>query len=113
LSIALLFLAGRLEVWHIYIVVAVSSTFSAFQWPAYSAATTLLVSKENLGRASGMVQLSEAAAQIGAFVLAGALMGVILATLLSVLAALVAAGLAIYSIFQRGERPSTVIALPS
>jgi DHA3 family macrolide efflux protein-like MFS transporter len=77
LSIALLFLAGRLEVWHIYIVLAVSSTFSAFQWPAYSAATTLLVSKENLGRASGMVQLSEAAAQIGAPVLAGALIGVI------------------------------------
>jgi DHA3 family macrolide efflux protein-like MFS transporter len=77
LSIALLFLAGRLEVWQIYIVMAVSSTFSAFQWPAYSAATTLLVSTENLGRASGMVQLSEAAAQIGAPVLAGALIGVI------------------------------------
>ncbi len=77
LSIALLFLSGKLEVLHIYIAMAVSSTFSAFQWPAYSAATTLLVSKENLGRASGMVQISEAVAQITSPVLGGALMGVI------------------------------------
>ena len=77
LSVAVLLLAGRLEVWHIYLAMAISSTFSAFQWPAYSAATTLLVPKVNLGRASGMVQASEAAAQIIAPVLAGALMGMI------------------------------------
>lgn len=77
LIVALLLLAGRLEVWHIYLVMAISSTFSAFQWPAYSAATTLLVSKEHFGRASGMVQISEAVAQIASPVLAGVLMGVI------------------------------------
>lgn len=77
LSVALLFLAGRLEVWHIYMTMAISSTFSAFQWPAYSAATTLLVPKEHLGRASGMVQLGGAAAQIASPALAGALMGTI------------------------------------
>jgi hypothetical protein len=31
LSVALLLLAGRLEVWHIYIAMAFSATFSAFQ----------------------------------------------------------------------------------
>ena len=77
LAIALLLLAGHLEVWHIYIALAISSTFSAFQWPAYSAATTLLVPKEHLGRASGMVQLGEAAAQIVSPALAGALVGII------------------------------------
>jgi len=77
LSVGLLFLSGRLEVWHIYIAMGISSTFSAFQWPAYSAATTLLVPKKHLGRASGMVQLGEAAAQITSPVLAGVLMGVI------------------------------------
>lgn len=77
LSIALLFLVDRLEVWHIYIAMGISSTFSAFQWPAYSAATTLLVPKQHLGRASGMVQISEAVAQIASPVLAGALMGII------------------------------------
>ena len=77
LSIAILFLLGRLEVWHIYIAMAISSSFSAFQWPAYSAATTLLVSKENLGRASGMVQISEAVSQITSPVMGGVLMGAI------------------------------------
>lgn len=77
LSIALLLLANRLEVWQIYVAMGISSTFSAFQWPAYSAATTLLVSKENLGRASGMVQIAEAIAQIASPVSGGALMGVI------------------------------------
>jgi len=74
-SMALLLWAQHLEVWHIYIAMAISSTFSAFQWPAYSASTTLLVPKEQYGRASGMVQLGEAAAQIISPVLAGALMG--------------------------------------
>jgi MFS transporter, DHA3 family, macrolide efflux protein len=76
-GIALLLLAGRLQAWHIYLAMAISSLFSAFQWPAYSAATTLLVPKEHLGRASGMVQLGEAAAQIASPVVAGALMGTI------------------------------------
>jgi DHA3 family macrolide efflux protein-like MFS transporter len=77
LSMAILLILGRLEVWHIYLGMALSSTFSAFQWPAYSAATTLLVPKEHYGRAAGMVQIGEAFAQIIAPVLAGALMGLI------------------------------------
>lgn len=77
LAVAVLLMTGRLEVWHIYIAMALSSTFSAFQWPAYSAATTLLVPKEHYGRASGMVQVGEAAAQIISPVLAGALIGLI------------------------------------
>ncbi|MDM9382025.1 MFS transporter [Chlorogloeopsis sp. ULAP01] len=74
-AIALLLLAGRLEVWQIYLASAVSSAFSAFQWPAYVAATTLLVPKQQLGRASGMVQLAEATAQILSPAIAGVLVG--------------------------------------
>lgn len=77
LSVAVLLLSDRLEVWHIYVAMAISSAFSAFQWPAYSAATTLLVPKEHLARASGMVQISEAVAQIASPIMAGALMAVI------------------------------------
>jgi MFS transporter, DHA3 family, macrolide efflux protein len=77
LVIALLLVGDRLEIWHIYILIGISSTFSAFQWPAYTAATTLLVPKEHFGRASGLVQLAEAAAQIVAPMLAGALLGLI------------------------------------
>ncbi|MFQ4141703.1 MFS transporter [Chlorogloeopsis sp. ULAP02] len=73
LAIALLLLAGRLEVWQIYLASAISSAFSAFQWPAYVAATTLLVPKQQLGRASGMVQLAEATAQILSPAIAGVL----------------------------------------
>jgi MFS transporter, DHA3 family, macrolide efflux protein len=77
LSLALLFIAGRLHVWHIYVAMAISSTFGAFQWPAYSAATTMLVPKEHLGRAGGLAQLGEAVAQIASPSLAGVLIGVI------------------------------------
>ncbi|MBR8835862.1 MAG: MFS transporter [Stigonema ocellatum SAG 48.90 = DSM 106950] len=73
LLIALLLFAEKLQVWHIYFAVAVSSTFSAFQWPAYSATTTLLVPKQHLGRASGIVQMAEAVSRLISPILAGAL----------------------------------------
>jgi MFS family permease len=75
--IAVLLMGGRLEVWHIYLLMGISSTFSAFQWPAYTAATTLLVSKAQYGRASGMVQLAEAVGMILSPLLAGSLVGLI------------------------------------
>jgi MFS family permease len=73
LLIALLFFSDRLEVWHIYVAVAVSSAFSTLQWPAYAAITPQLVSKENLGRANGMIQFGRAASEILSPVLAGML----------------------------------------
>ncbi len=76
LALCLLLFFGRLEVWEIYLLMALSSTVAAFQWPAYSAATTLLVPKEQLSRASGMVQIAEAVAQIGSPAIAGLMMGI-------------------------------------
>jgi MFS transporter, DHA3 family, macrolide efflux protein len=73
LTIAMLLIANRLEVWHIYLAVALRSIFSAFQWPAFSATTTLLVPKRHLGRASGMVQMAEATSRLISPILAGAL----------------------------------------
>ncbi len=78
LIIFLLLSAGRLEIWHLYLLLAISASFATFQWPAYSAAMTLLVPKEKLGRANGMVQLAEGVAQILAPVTAGVLVGTIL-----------------------------------
>ena len=77
LSMAVLLLAGRLQVWEIYIVMAIKSTVTAFQWPAYSAATTLLIPKKHLARASGLVQIADAVALIGSPAIAGALMGAV------------------------------------
>jgi MFS family permease len=74
LAIALLWYAGSLELWHVYIATAFNAAFGTFQWPAYSAATTLLVPKAHLGRAGGMVQIGEAISQLAAPALAGALL---------------------------------------
>ncbi|XXX81464.1 MFS transporter [Sorangium sp. So ce134] len=74
LVLAALLAAGRLETWHIYLVVTASACLRAFQFPAFSAATTLLVPKEQLGRASGMAQLGLGLAQLLSPVLGGALL---------------------------------------
>jgi len=63
LGIAVLMLAGRLSVWHICVAMAINSACTAFRWPAYSAATTLLVPKKHFGRASGLVATADAIAQ--------------------------------------------------
>jgi DHA3 family macrolide efflux protein-like MFS transporter len=72
--LALLFVAGRLEVWHIYIASAFQSTLNTFQWLALSAAVTLVTPPKHLGRAGGMTQLSEAVARVVAPILAGVLL---------------------------------------
>jgi DHA3 family macrolide efflux protein-like MFS transporter len=71
--VATLLYTGNLEVWHIFVTAGVSSSFSTFQWPAYSAATTLLVPKKHLARAAGMVQTAQSASHIVAPVIAGLL----------------------------------------
>lgn len=73
IAILALFLSGSLEIWHIYVANFVASLFGTFQWPAYSAATTMLVPQEQLGRASGMVQMADAISQLAAPAIAGAL----------------------------------------
>lgn len=73
LALACLLFLGHLQIWHIYVVVAIASVLSAFQLPAYSAAVTSMVRKEHLGRANGMIQIGWAVAQLaGPFL--GALM---------------------------------------
>ena len=52
LAIALLLLTDNLEIWHLYAALSFSGVFQALQWPAYSAATTLLVPKHHHGRAA-------------------------------------------------------------
>ncbi|HZA25912.1 MAG TPA: MFS transporter, partial [Dehalococcoidia bacterium] len=77
LAIFLLLVTGQFEVWHIYVASAFISTLSAFQWPAYTAATTLLIPKQHLGRAGGMLQMGQAIVQLGAPVLGGLLLQII------------------------------------
>lgn len=77
LAIALLLLAGRLEVWHIYLATIGASVIMAFQGPAHAASTPLIVPEAQLGRANGMAQIGGAISQIAAPVLAGALLALI------------------------------------
>ncbi|KAB8320086.1 MFS transporter [Tolypothrix campylonemoides VB511288] len=72
--IAILLAAGNLTFWHICVCAAISSCFSAFQLPAYTAATTLLVPEQDLARANGMLQIGEAAGQLVIPMLGGVLL---------------------------------------
>lgn len=77
LAVLLLYLSGMLQVWHLYLAAAVVGAFQAFQWPAYSATISVMVSKEHYGRANGMMSLAEATSAIAAPLLAGILIGAI------------------------------------
>ncbi len=74
LVVAALLWTGNLQVWHIYIAASLKSILKTFQWPAYVAATTLMVPKKHFGRVGGMMQFGQAASGVVAPVLAGLLM---------------------------------------
>lgn len=73
-AILLLVWFDALEVWHLYIVVAVGAIFGSFQQPAFNASVPLLVPKRHLGRAAGFAQVTAAGPQILTPILAGALL---------------------------------------
>lgn len=69
--------AGWLEVWHLYAAALIAGLGQAFQWPAYSASISLMVPKEHLGRANGLMSLLDMGPGVLAPLLAGALLGVV------------------------------------
>ncbi len=69
--------AGRLEVWHFYVAAAFQGIGNTFQWPAYSAAISVMVPKEQLGRVNGMMSLLEAGPGVLAPIMAGAMLPLI------------------------------------
>jgi DHA3 family macrolide efflux protein-like MFS transporter len=73
LAVLFLELNNALEVWHIVVLSVIGAIAMSFQWPAFSAATTMLVPKEHLGRAGGMSQIGEAISRLFSPVLAGVL----------------------------------------
>lgn len=76
-TIFVLYALGQLEFWHLYIAAALNGIGNAFQWPAYSAAISLMVPKEQLGRVNGLMSLIEAGPGVVAPLLAGALLPLI------------------------------------
>jgi len=68
---------GNLSLGAACAIVAVMASASAIQWPTWSASVTLLVPREQLGRASGMTQVAQASGQVLAPLLAGVLVTLI------------------------------------
>ena len=75
LLVLVLYLSGFLKIWHLYVTATVSGVFQGFQWPAYSAAITLMLPSEQYGRANGMLQLAGSGSRVFAPLAAGALLG--------------------------------------
>lgn len=73
LAAALLFLAGRIQVWQVCTIIGCTAVLGALHGPAWTAATTVLVPPEQLGRANGLLQTTRAIAQVAAPALAGGL----------------------------------------
>lgn len=72
-GILIIYLNGNLEIWQLCVAGAISGIFQAFQWPAYSAAISVMIPKKHYARASGMMSMAEWGSGILAPVLAGAL----------------------------------------
>jgi DHA3 family macrolide efflux protein-like MFS transporter len=75
--VLILMATGRLEIWHLYVTGAFSGIFQSFQFPAYSAAVTMMLQKEQYARANGMIGLAGSASNIIAPVAAGIFLGYI------------------------------------
>lgn len=70
----LLYLSGNLQIWHLYALGALAGAFEAFQFPAFSAAMTMMLKKEQYGRANGMLSTAESASAVAAPILGGLLL---------------------------------------
>jgi len=73
LGLATLFFSGRIQVWHIFALTALSAAFGSIQMPAYSALVASTIHASQLGRANGLLQFGQALADILAPAVAGVL----------------------------------------
>lgn len=74
-----LFLSGRIEIWHVYLAMALRSAMQAFQMPAAMASTAMLVPVEFIPRAAGLNQTI-----FGVTLLAAAPLGALVLTLMPI-----------------------------
>ncbi|HPN53887.1 MAG TPA: MFS transporter [Anaerolineaceae bacterium] len=73
-GILLLQMTGNLEIWHLYVAAAINGIGNTFQWPAYSAAISTMIPKEQYSRANGMMGLIDSGPSVVSPILAGALL---------------------------------------
>jgi MFS transporter, DHA3 family, macrolide efflux protein len=63
--------AGDLRTWHVYLALVLSGAAGSFQYPAFSASIPLLVPREKLQKATGMMSAAQTGTAIGGPALAG------------------------------------------
>jgi DHA3 family macrolide efflux protein-like MFS transporter len=63
-GLALLYVAGGVQIWHIYVLMFIRALGSAFHWPAMQASTSLMVPERHLSRVAGLNQSLEGLANI-------------------------------------------------
>jgi MFS family permease len=73
-ALLILHLTGHLQLWHLFATGFFAGAFESFQFPAYSAAISLMMEKRHYTRANAMLGLAEAASGIIAPMLAGGLL---------------------------------------
>jgi MFS family permease len=94
--VAALMARGALTSYHVYAAIGVNAILTAFQWPAYSATTSMLVPGQQLGRAAGLAQFTRALTEVAAPLLGALLLpiidldGVVAVDVMTFLAALLA-----------------------
>lgn len=71
---------NNLQLWHIFAANAFAGAFQAFQFPAYSAAITMMVDKSQYARANGMLALAQSGAGIFAPLAASTVIGLLAVT---------------------------------
>ena len=77
LLLAVFLWTDLLQVWHIFIVVILTSAFESFQAPAFQAAIPQLVPRKHLVRANGLASMSQSGAALLAPLAAGAFLDTI------------------------------------
>ena len=77
LGILILQAAGMLQIWQLFVAAFINGLGNTFQWPAYSAAISTMVPKQQYSRANGMMSLVESGPAVLAPLLAGMLVPII------------------------------------
>jgi DHA3 family macrolide efflux protein-like MFS transporter len=77
IGLLVLFASGHMQFWYLYVAQVINGIGNTFQWPAYSAAISTMVPKEQYGRANGMMSLLDAGPGVLAPLFAGALLPLI------------------------------------
>lgn len=76
-ALTAVYFLGHLQIWHIYAALVVAGVAESFQYPAFSAAVPILVPRDKLQRASGMMATAQSITEIGGPTLAGVLLGTV------------------------------------